>query len=343
VFVHGALPGERITAEIIKETSGHAFALTKQVESPSPLRIESDCPSFPACGGCSYRHMSYEEELKVKSDLLASMGFQISRIVSGNPLGYRTHVRVQADRGRHGFYGLYSNRIVPMPEDGCANLPPEMNAAIKKYFASGRIRKSQGGESFRLDGNNVIGPGDERSGTLELPGGVSWNLAADAFVQANRFLLGEWLEALALAVPEGSSVIELYCGTGLIGGFLRKKIGGYSGFDVSASAIDSARENFKRLDLKGQFTCMDLERDAPELDSDVILVNPSRPGLSRLLRDSLAASRAKRIVYSSCNASTLRRDLAELAKSGWKESLALVFDFFPRTPHTEMVLWLERA
>lgn len=287
--------------------------------------------------------MTYEDELKVKSDLLASMGFQIERVISGEPRGYRTHVRVQADRGRHGFYGLYSNQIVPLPQDGCANLPPEMNAAIAKYFSSGRIRKSQGGESFRLDGKNVIGPGDERSQTLELPGGFSWSLAADAFVQANRFLLGPWLEALTGLVPEGSSVTELYCGTGLIGGFMRKRIGDYSGYDLSASAIDSARENFKRLDLKGKFACMDLERDAPGLDSDVILVNPSRPGLSRLLRESLASSLAKRIVYSSCNASTLRRDLTELAKSGWKESAGLVFDFFPRTPHTEMVLWLERA
>lgn len=341
--MHGALPGERITAEIIKETSGHAFAQVKKVETPSPERIASDCPVFPSCGGCSFRHMTYETELKVKTDLLASMGFEIEKVFSAEPRGYRTHVRIQADRGQHGFYGLYSNRIVPMPEDGCANLPVEMNQAIRKYFSSGKIRRSHGGESFRLDQNSVIGPGDEREQTLILPGGIAWSLPPDAFVQANRFLLSDWLGVIAKAVPEQSSLVELYCGTGLIGGTLRKHLAGYLGADFSASGIESARSNFKRLSLEGRFERLDLERSVPSLDADIVLVNPARQGLSKLVRETLATARAKRIVYSSCNASTLRRDLTDLANSGWKQSRAMVFDFFPRTPHTEMVLWLDRA
>lgn len=342
VFVHGALPGERITAEIIKETTGHAFALTKQVEAASPSRIPSDCPVFPVCGGCSFRHMSYADELRVKTELLQSMGFEIERVFSAEPRGYRTHVRVQAEKGQYGFFGLYSNRIVPMPADGCANLPAEMNDAIRKYFSSGKIRKSQGGVSFRLDQDNVIGPGDEREQTLELPG-VLWHLPADAFVQANRFLLTDWLGVIEKFVPEKSSLVELYCGTGLIGGFLGKRLGSYFGADFSAGAIEAARANFKRMGLEGKFECLDLERTVPALDADCILVNPARQGLSKLVRESLATARAGRIVYSSCNASTLRRDLTELQQTGWKPSPAMVFDFFPRTPHTELVVWLERA
>lgn len=339
VFVHGALPGETIEARILKQTTGHSFALAERILKPSELRLASDCPVFPECGGCSFRHMSYEEELKTKNALLSSMGFSIERIVAADPQRYRTHVRVHGSGGRFGFYGLFSNKIVPMPEGGCANLTIEMNRAVAAHFRrkSGR-GNPRDGAVFRLNHDGSLAG---ESMTVRLPDGKMWELPAGAFVQANRFLLDPWMRAIAERTT-GRQLLELYCGSGLLGGFLAGRFAGYVGADVSGRAIEAGRANFKRFGLSGVFHCMDLEKECPEVQAETVLVNPARAGLSKLVRQKLAESAAGRIVYSSCNASTLRRDLNELLKAGFRESPALVFDFFPRTPHTELVVWLER-
>ena len=78
VFVHGALRGEKCRVLILKTLKSVAFAKVLEVIEPSGARVESDCPYFPRCGGCTYRHMSYEEELRLKKqrvqDNLARIG-----------------------------------------------------------------------------------------------------------------------------------------------------------------------------------------------------------------------------------------------------------------------------
>lgn len=66
VFVRGALRGERCQISLLKVGKTCAWARLLNVLAPSPARIEPDCPYYPACGGCSMRHMSYEEELECK-------------------------------------------------------------------------------------------------------------------------------------------------------------------------------------------------------------------------------------------------------------------------------------
>ncbi|MEE0542124.1 MAG: TRAM domain-containing protein, partial [Oscillospiraceae bacterium] len=66
VFVHGALRGEKCRVLILKTLKSVAFAKVLEVLEPSSERMESDCPYFPRCGGCTYRHIRYEEELRLK-------------------------------------------------------------------------------------------------------------------------------------------------------------------------------------------------------------------------------------------------------------------------------------
>ena len=66
VFVRGVVPGDEITAHIIKCSKNYAIAIVKDIIKPSKYRIESDCPVSDRCGGCSFRNVSYDEELKYK-------------------------------------------------------------------------------------------------------------------------------------------------------------------------------------------------------------------------------------------------------------------------------------
>ena len=67
VFVPGAARGDRLEVLLVKVLKNYAFGKILQILEPSPHRIEADCPHFGKCGGCDFRHLSYEEELWLKA------------------------------------------------------------------------------------------------------------------------------------------------------------------------------------------------------------------------------------------------------------------------------------
>ena len=69
VFLHGGIPGEIVEASIVKERSTHSYAIAREYLDRAFHRVQSDCSSFPLCGGCSFRHISYSEELNIKKQL----------------------------------------------------------------------------------------------------------------------------------------------------------------------------------------------------------------------------------------------------------------------------------
>ena len=66
VFVRGAVTGDEIEAHIIKTSKRFCIAKVNEIITPSPYRIESDCEYSKSCGGCSFRNVSYDEELRYK-------------------------------------------------------------------------------------------------------------------------------------------------------------------------------------------------------------------------------------------------------------------------------------
>lgn len=68
VFVPATAPGDIIEAHIIKAKKSYAVGKCTKIIKPSPDRTDNDCPAYPGCGGCSFRHMSYGAELKLKAD-----------------------------------------------------------------------------------------------------------------------------------------------------------------------------------------------------------------------------------------------------------------------------------
>lgn len=68
VFVTDALPGDRVLAHIVKVKKNYAYAFAKEIVTPSGLRVESKCPVAKKCGGCTFLHLDYKEQLKFKQD-----------------------------------------------------------------------------------------------------------------------------------------------------------------------------------------------------------------------------------------------------------------------------------
>ncbi len=82
VFCEGALPGERVKARIVKRKRQFAVAAVVEVITSSPDRIESDCPLFRHCGGCTFRHCAYPAQLRVKRDVFLDSLSSLSEAVS---------------------------------------------------------------------------------------------------------------------------------------------------------------------------------------------------------------------------------------------------------------------
>lgn len=128
VFVPMAVTGDVLQVKIIKLAQNHAYGCIQSIQTPSPKRIEANCPVFQKCGGCAFRQMSYEEELRIKeiffTDSFSRIGgippssFHLLPILGCDNIDeYRNKVQfpvVQADgRAICGFYAKRSHRVIP--------------------------------------------------------------------------------------------------------------------------------------------------------------------------------------------------------------------------------------
>lgn len=317
VFVRGALPGERVRAHVVKESRDHIFAIVTAVVEASPDRVAQDCSIYPECGGCSFRHTDYAYELKQKLTLLREWKHiaplcDEAVLYAARPNQYRSRARLQVRGGLPGFYAYRQNAFLTLPVAGCRQLPwdPQQVRSLARERKDGELR-------LRLEGNEVV---IDDSGH---------------FSQANYLLSSSWLATIKSQSGEAGSAVELFCGSGLIGRSVLLPATMLTGYDVSQAAIREAR----RLS-SWTYMVHDLYNRPIDLEADLILANPPRAGLKRKLTTAINGSRAKKIVYSSCNPATLNRDLGELRN--WRPVSLFVFDFFPRTHHLELLVCLER-
>lgn len=173
--------------------------------------------------------------------------------------------------------------------------------------------------------------------------GIGLRLRPRSFFQTNTAVAAALYRQATDWINEAdpASVLDLYCG---VGGFaLHAARAGrrVEGVEVTAEAIDAARETAAELGMDASFavgdaTGVDLEgARAPEL----VVVNPPRRGIGTLAA-RLEASAVDRVVYSSCNPVTLARDLA--AMPSLRPVRGRVFDMFPHTEHAEVLVELAR-
>jgi 23S rRNA (uracil1939-C5)-methyltransferase len=200
---------------------------------------------------------------------------------------------------------------------------------------------SSGGETELLAGEPTI---EEELGGLRL------RISAEAFFQTNTEM-AERLYALAgeaCALHGWERVFDLFCGTGTIGLALAARAGHVYGLEIVESAVADAIANAKLNDIANtNFFAGDVRLAMGELREqagrpDVVVVDPPRAGLSQKVVRRIIETAPRRIVYVSCNPTTLAPNAAQLTEAGWRlESVAPV-DMFPQTPHIECVALLTR-
>jgi tRNA/tmRNA/rRNA uracil-C5-methylase (TrmA/RlmC/RlmD family) len=326
VFVDGAVRGDVCEVTITKVLSRVCRAEIVEIIEPSEHRIPVDCPIFGRCGGCDFRHISYEEELFAKrkrvNDALRRIGglsIDVEDMLSGGKInGYRNNIQLKTDGQKIGFYSKSSHDIVEINE--CFLVDEKMNEAI-------RTKK-----------NLHI-----RSDTEKL-GDLTFRISQGAFFQVNTeaaFLLYEKVREYAALKPH-ELLLDLYCGTGTITLFLARGAKTALGVELNAAAITDARENAALNGISNaEFLCTDVaELDTSNLAPDCIIADPPRKGLSPEALRKIEEFAPPRIVYISCDPATLARDI-KLFKN-YEVRRVCAVDMFPRTRHVECVALLER-
>ena len=175
-------------------------------------------------------------------------------------------------------------------------------------------------------------------------GGWRYRVSFDSFFQANYMLWEAFIDRVIGGVSFRKA-LELHCGVGFFSIPLSFKGNFLEASDSSRSAVADAQYNAK---LNGAENVVFLNMKAyRHLKSrsgevlDLLVVDPPRSGLGEGELDLITKNRPDRIVYISCNPTTLSRDLSRLVRSKYRVSKLAIIDMFPRTYHTESIAVLE--
>jgi 23S rRNA (uracil1939-C5)-methyltransferase len=414
VFVAGAVPGDRVRAEVTKSKRAYAEARAVEILAPSPDRI----PARADHPGAPWQVLPYERQLAVKADQVGEALRRIGRledfeqeaiVPAVEQWRYRNKLEYSfgtADDGTLvcGFHapGRF-DRIEPL--DDCLLASERGNRARRQVLDWARAeglgawdRRTQQGflrnlvvregrRTGELQVRLVTGPG-----TLDTRGliaavdatGLFWTqmtaagestaggdtrrlagaprlreqlgeleflISPDAFFQTNTEM-AERLYGMAveLANLRGTErVFDLYCGIGTIALALAARARGVVGVEIVEPAVADAIDNARRNEItNASFYAGDIRLALRELveregKPDVLVVDPPRAGLSQKIVRRIVEAGPRRIVYVSCNPTTLAPNAAQLTEAGYRLTRVRPVDMFPQTPHIECVALLERA
>lgn len=146
VFVPKTAVGDMISARILKTLSSHGYGKCEEVLTASPDRREPDCAVFSKCGGCLFRHIRYDAELKIKKRWVEENFKRIGKLaiscdaILPSPAqdGYRNKAQIPCGKNENGlpvfgFYAPHSHRIIPC--DSCGLQPPFYHAILRRVSA----------------------------------------------------------------------------------------------------------------------------------------------------------------------------------------------------------------
>ncbi|NMA87309.1 MAG: 23S rRNA (uracil(1939)-C(5))-methyltransferase RlmD [Tissierellia bacterium] len=209
------------------------------------------------------------------------------------------------------------------------NINPKNNSTVLGY------------KNIKLSGEDKI---------IDSIGEYKFYISPKSFFQVNpiqtEVLYNEVVEYLNLKGDE--VVADLYCGIGTISLYISKQAKKVYGVEIVKDAIEDAKENAKLNNVDNvEFIRGKSEDILPKLNQqgikiDAIVVDPPRKGLDKSLIDSIVKANPKKIVYVSCNSSTLARDLGYLVDGGYVVEEVQPVDMFPWTMHVEAVTLLVR-
>ncbi len=413
-FVKGGVTGDELEVKVIKANKNYCIGRVEKIITPAKHRNEQNCPVYKRCGGCCFRHITYEHELELKKSFVeaefkkAKLDIKVNDVVSaGETVRYRN--KAQYPVNAENKIGFYAEKTHEVCENSDCTLQPEVFGKITNtvkqhldkygikgyneetgkgllrhiYIRQGRVtgeiqvclvingntlphsnalveelKKINGIVSICLNVNTkntnvILG---EKYVTLfgkdyieDVLCGFKFRISPASFYQVNHdcaeLLYNKVYELVTKAKCD--RVTDLYCGTGTIGLCVagRLKNCKLTGVEIVPEAIENAKINAKINNIENaEFICADSTDTQNGIlkNSDIVILDPPRKGITEELANKIAESGVKNIVYVSCSPDTLARDIKWFKELGYTCEEATPFDMFPRTGHVETVALLSR-
>jgi 23S rRNA (uracil-5-)-methyltransferase RumA len=189
-----------------------------------------------------------------------------------------------------------------------------------------------------------------RSFIQEKLGGLRFKIGIDTFFQVNPRLAVNFYKKIRkyAKVSKSVRVLDLFCGVGSIGLFLAKGAKFVWGVEMNNDIVDLSWENSQVNKIDNiSFLTSDTKKFLNSQSMfykgiDLLILNPPRSGLSNKIIRSILRLKPKTIIYSSCNPQALFKDLQGLNER-YKLEFVEPFDFFPHTPHLEVLAFLKKV
>lgn len=362
LFVSLAAPGDLARVRVESVRGRAAFASIVEVLEPSPARVEPPCPYFGRCGGCDFQQLSYEAQLKAKSEIIRDCLRRVARteppkeievVPSPEVWRYRSRARWQHDAVRRhlGYYERGSHRVCDVAD--CAVAAPPVAERLERLRASmleGTLPQASEFEAVAGDEGVALEPAveplDEREQSRRI-GGETYRFDAGCFFQINHTLLEPLVaEGLRGIAEGGETALDLYSGVGLFTLPLARRFRRVIAVEGNPASTAYARRNLADASLTNVRVETSsvgawLEQHADELErADFVLLDPPRAGAEPEAVRGIISLKPAHISYVSCDPATLARDLRLLLDADYHLDSLRAFDMFPQTHHVETVVHL---
>lgn len=363
VFIPYTLSNEKVKIKIVSISK--RFAVGKVIEfiTKSDKRCEVKCNCYNECGGCNFLHINFNDELSIKINYINKLfNTNINTVLTNNEYNYRNKATFHIKDGKIGYYSEKTNNIIEI--NNCLLLDNRIND-IYNYLKEHELSTISEviirvttkdimivfkGEKYDI--NDIINHfnitsiylNDKliygESYIIEEIDNIKYSIYPDSFFQVNKDNMKIMYDKTREYAGYGNNLLDLYCGTGTIGIYLKDNFKHIDGIEINKDSIKNANINKKLNNINNiKFISGDASI-AKNNNYDVIIVDPPRSGLSKKVINFLSKSNAKRIVYISCNPKTLKRDI-DLLKN-YKMIKLEIINMFNKTKHIECITLLEK-
>ncbi len=323
--------------EVIKDAMHRALkedlVVKKPIAAPKIWNYRSTVQPLVNKQGLGYRQPNTNEAVILKNDPVANLAINEiwQKLAKTNiPKGIREMVfrandseilvsLIATASARN--YMNFAYKLLDIGVSGISYAP---------YDSRGRFRKG----SERLAGKRKI---------LQKYGNYEITVSSNSFAQPNPTAAGQMFLDMAKVVPKAKNMLELYAGSGIISMHLVDKFENILATEINKASIVRGQRDVARLGLNNiEFRQANAKTFEIASNIDLIAIDPPRAGLNAQARAKLNNSKAKHILYISCDVVTWARDVADFRKNGWNLDYFQAYDFYPHTHHIEILSLLSR-